>query len=93
MARNKKVRGLIPEHFGTVEEAAEFWDGHDLGDFWDLTSEANFEVDIQRRAFLTALEPQLARRLAERAHQQGISTETLINVWLREKLVETAQTK
>jgi predicted HicB family RNase H-like nuclease len=51
-----------------------------------LTQEARFEVDIQRRVFLTAIEPTLAKKLTVLAHQQGISTETLINVWLTEKI-------
>jgi len=41
-----------------------------------------------RRIFLTALEPELAKKLAARARKQGVSTETLINVWLTEKLAE-----
>jgi hypothetical protein len=55
MERGKTERDPVPEHFKTVEEAAEFWDGHDLGDYWDLTRPAEFDVDIQRRVFLTAL--------------------------------------
>ncbi len=88
MARSKKVRDSIPEHFRSIEEAAEFWDSHDLTDYFDMTREAKFEVDIQRRGFLTALEPELAKKLTECARKQGISTETLINVWLSEKLAE-----
>jgi len=80
----------IPKHFKTIEEAAEFWDTHDLADYWDLTREAHFDVDIQRRVFLTALEPELAKKLVARARKQGISTETLINIWLAEKLAEVS---
>ncbi len=87
---NKKKRDPIPQHFKSIEEAAEFWDSHDLADYWDLTREAHFEVDIQRRVFLTALEPTLAQRLTTLAHKQGVSTETLINVWLTEKAKEVA---
>ena len=93
MARSKKERDPIPEHFKSVEEAAEFWDSHDLGDYWDLTREADFEVDIQRRLFLTALEPGPAKKLTDCARRQGVSTETLINVWLSERLTESVQPK
>ena len=72
------------------EKIGEFWDSHDLADYWDQTSEVNFEVDLQRRVFLTALEPELAKKLANRAHKEGVSTETLVNVWLTEKLGEGA---
>ena len=70
----------------SIHELAQFWDTHDLADYWDLTREAHFEVDIQTHRFLAALEPELAKRLLVRARQRGVSTETLINVWLTEKL-------
>ncbi len=89
--KSKKDRDPVPEHFRTLDEAAGFWDSHDLADYWDQTSEANFEVDLQRRVFLTALEPELAKKLANRAHKEGVSTETLINVWLTQKLGEGAE--
>jgi len=92
MPGNRK-RDAVPRHFKSVGEAAEFWDSHDLADYWDLTREAQFEVDIQRRKFLTALEPALAKKLTARARRQGVSTETLINVWLTEKLAEVTQSK
>ena len=91
MRRSNKKREPIPQHFQSVAEAAEFWDSHDLADYWDQTREASFEVDIQRRVFLTALEPKLAKKLTECARKQGVSTETLINVWLTEKMAETSQ--
>jgi hypothetical protein len=91
MRRSNKKREPIPQHFQSVAEAAEFWDSHDLTDYWDQTREANFEVDIQRRVFLTALEPGLAKKLTACARKQGVSTETLINVWLTEKIIESAQ--
>jgi predicted HicB family RNase H-like nuclease len=90
MAKNNKVkRDPLPKHFDSVETAAEFWDNHDLTDYLDLTKEVQVETDIQRRVFLTALEPSLAQKLTSLAHKQGISTETLINVWLTEKVEAT----
>ena len=86
MRKNSKKRDPIPKHFKSIEEAAEFWDSHDLTDYWDMTSEAHFDVAIQRQMFLTALEPELAKKLTACAHERGISTETLINMWLTEKL-------
>ena len=92
MARSKRERVPIPDLFRSIEEAGEFWDNHDLGDYWDVTKEADFEVAIQRRVFLTALEPELAKKLTDYARKQGVSTETLINVWLSERLADGAQT-
>ena len=86
MPKSRKQRDPIPRHFQSVAEAAEFWDSHDLTDYWDQTREVEVEVDIQRRVFLTALEPELAKKLVACARKQGVSTETLINVWLTEKV-------
>jgi hypothetical protein len=44
MTGRKKERDPVPEHFGSIEEAAEFWDSHDLADYSDLTREADFEL-------------------------------------------------
>lgn len=85
MAGDKR-RDPIPDKFSSVQEAGEFWDSHDLTDYEDQTREVDFEVDLRRRVFLTALEPELAKKVAAYAHRQGISTETLINLWLDEKL-------
>ncbi len=93
MPRSSKKHEPIPRHFQNITEAADFWDGHDLTDYWDLTREADFEVDIQRRVFLTVLEPELAKKLTACARQQGVSTETLINVWLTEKVAAAGQHK
>ena len=93
MRRNRKKRDPIPRHFKSIEEAAQFWDSHDLADYWDLTREAHFQVEIQRRLFLTPLEPELAKKLVACARKQGVSTETLINVWLTEKLTAATQSK
>ena len=86
MAKSKHAREPIPEHFATIEEVAEFWDTHDLADYWDLTEAVDFEVDLQQRRYLVSLDPELAEELAAEAHKRGLSTETLINLWLSEKL-------
>ena len=93
MPRNRKQRDPIPRHFQSVAEAAEFWDSHDLTDYWDQTKEVKIEVDIRRRVFMTALEPELAKKLVSCARRQGVSTETLINAWLTEKVTTMTQGK
>lgn len=87
MSKSRRDRDPLPDSFASLEEASEFWDTHDLADYWDLTREVDLEVNLERRAFLTALEPELAKKLTARARQEGVSTETLINVWLTEKLL------
>ena len=87
MERNKP-RDPLPEQFTTIEEAAEFWDTHDLTDYWDLTEDVDFVVNLQQSRYLVALAPELAKQIATQAYKRGLSTETLINIWLTEKLQE-----
>jgi hypothetical protein len=92
MPKSKKKRDPIPASFNTLAEAGDFWGSHSLADYWDQTREVHFHVDLRRRVFLTALEPGLAEKLATRARQEGVSTETLINLWLAERLAAPPKT-
>jgi hypothetical protein len=77
----------IPESFASAEAAGEFWDRHDLGDYLDQTRPVEMEsCRIERRQYLLALEPALARKLSEAARQRGVSSEVLANLWLSERL-------
>jgi len=72
----------------SYEEIGEFWDNHDLADYWEQTEEAYFEVEIrsERRYFL--IEHTLADKMKEIAVRTGVSTETLLNLWVRDKIEE-----
>jgi hypothetical protein len=72
----------------TVEEIGDFWDEHSLADFWDQTHEVEFELRARRRRRVT-LEPEVYQRIEEQARARGITPETLINVWLVERLQTT----
>jgi len=79
----------VPE-FNTYEEEAAFWDGIDTSDFMEDDGEwFRFEVP-EKRALRVAILPEVANELAERARAQGVSVETLVNVWLIEHMHELA---
>jgi hypothetical protein len=88
MAKSK--RDPIPESFRSIEEAADFWDTHDLGDYWDQTKEVDFKVNIKSEKNYFAVEKGLARKVAQIAKSKGVSPETLLNLWIKEKVVESA---
>ena len=69
----------------TLDEIAEFWDSHSLADYWDQTQEVDFEVRGQRRRRIT-LDPEIYARIEAQARVRGISPETLVNLWLTERL-------
>jgi hypothetical protein len=70
----------------SIAEIAAFWDTHDLTDFEDQTHEVEIEVRLPRRRKVT-LAPELADRLADRARRDGVSIETLVNLWVGERLL------
>lgn len=80
----------IPK-FSSIDELVEFFETHDLGEYWDQMPEAHFDIDIKRRTHIFAIDEDLADRLTEVAKAKRIPSETLINVWLREKLLEQAR--
>jgi hypothetical protein len=86
MARNKSSISKA----STYEEIGEFWDTHDLTDYWDQTKPVEFEVELQSETTLFAIESGLSSRIRELAIQRGVSPETLLNLWVQEKLLEEA---
>jgi uncharacterized protein YfaS (alpha-2-macroglobulin family) len=71
----------------SIEEIAEFWDTHSVADYWDQTYEVEFEVRAKRRRRVT-LDPDVFEKIETRARERGVLTETLVNLWLAERLHE-----
>lgn len=86
MAKSKKSRDPLPEQFSSAEEAGEFWDTHSGADYEDYMQEAHFEVDLKRSVKEVRVADQVFRDVMKIARQQGIATETLVNLWLQEKV-------
>ncbi len=86
MAKSKKKRDPLPEQFASAEEAGEFWDNHSGADYEEYMQPVHFEVDLKRSVKEVRLADQVWRGVREVASQQGIATETLINLWLQEKV-------
>ena len=84
---NKRTpkRDPLPYDFGTYEAAAEFWDTHDLTDYEDSERDVpNVQINLVRRHF--RVDAEIAQRLHAVARERGVSSETLANLWLTEKL-------
>ncbi|HTE18860.1 MAG TPA: CopG family antitoxin [Armatimonadota bacterium] len=74
----------------SYQQIGEFWDTHDLADHWDQTQPAAFEVDLRSTATYYPLEQELSKKLRSIAERRGISSETLLNLWVQEKAGEEA---
>jgi len=77
---------VLPENFDTVEEMWSFWDTHSSADFEDVMEPIEVEIDLSSSRVYCPVAKDLVRQVRSRARQQGVSTETLINLWLQERL-------
>lgn len=77
----------------TYREIAEFWDTYDLGEHWDKTKPAEFEVDLQSEATYYPIEAALSERIRRIARKRGVSPETLLNLWLQQRLGKETMSK
>ncbi len=72
-----------------MKEAGEFWDTHSTADYEEIFGPVNVEIVLPpRRGKKVVLAADLAEKLSEIAIKQGVSTETLANLWLQEKLTQ-----
>ena len=67
----------------SFEEMGEFWDTHDFTDYNTDTPDVNFTITRT-----VSIEADLLTALEQQAHLRGVSVETLINLWLQQKLSE-----
>ena len=86
MSKKERKKGRIPE-FKTIEEEAEFWDTHDLTDYWDefkpikvrfadkLFDRVTIPVDADTLAQLDAL-----------AREEELNATALARRWVLERL-------
>ena len=70
----------------SINELVDFFETHDLGDYWEQMPEANFEIKIKKRKHLIALAEDVAAQVTKIAKAKKVSSEVLINTWLKEKL-------
>lgn len=87
MPKSKKIEP-IPENFKSLKEVSDFWDLHSAADYWDESQEATFEIDLDAEPRYFLLEREIAQKLHHIAKAEKIHAETLLNLWVQEKLME-----
>ena len=87
--KNKSIGETSISQVRSLKEIGEFWDTHSLADYWDQTHEVEFEVRSQPRRRVT-LTPEVFLKVETRARKRGLLPETLVNLWLVERLQATA---
>jgi hypothetical protein len=68
---------------------AAFWDTHSLADYWDQTEPATFDVSPEvRRRYVVSVDREVLIRIQRLARVRGISSESLVNLLLEQRLQE-----
>ncbi len=71
----------------TDEGIGEFWDTHDFTDFDNpAIPDVKFEIICA-----VPIEVELFAALEKQAQQRGVQVETLVNLWLQQRLTEQMQ--
>lgn len=83
---DKKVSSISKAE--TYEEMAEFWDTHSLADYDEQTYAVEMTFDPAARHSLVGIDPDLLDDLRRIASERHISTQTLVNLWLSERVMQ-----
>ena len=71
----------------TIEKMGEFWDTHDFTDFDNPDAP---DVDFHVRCAVP-IELDLLKLLEKQARLRGVKVETLVNLWLQQRLAKQTQ--
>lgn len=88
-----RQRDPLPESFSSLEEFWAFWDTHSTADYEGLMEDVDVRVNIRSSKIYCPVAKDIIAQVRTEARRQGVSTETLINLWLREKVTEAARDK
>ncbi len=80
MGKNKDL------HFETYEEAAEWFDEHDMSDYKYRMKPVDFHADLRKNRDWVELEHELAKYVRKIARERKVPTRLLVNEWLKERL-------
>ena len=69
-------------------EIGEFWNENDLGKVWGKTKKVRFDVVLEPEATYYPVEKDLSKKIQSVARKKGVSTDTLVNLWLEQKIRE-----
>jgi len=72
----------------SLRETADFWDSHDTADY--PLNKVEFEVDVSARQHYVAVDPDLLAEVRRTAHARGLTAESLVNLWLKERLQQVS---
>ena len=78
MGKNKKIKDM------TLNEASDFWDEHDFGEFDDIQEVDDIQFSLKKKKYV-GIDSELYALIKDKAKSLNKAEETLINEWLSEK--------
>jgi hypothetical protein len=70
------------------KEIGDFWDEHDLSEYWGKTRKVKFDVVLEPETTYYAVSKDLSEKIQSEARKQGVSSDALVNLWLEQKVKE-----
>jgi hypothetical protein len=87
MRKNKRKVDPIPDQFTSFEALANFWETHDLTDYEDQLKEVKYKIAAKpTRQFVLTLSDELTKTMQKAVRREGVSMQTLVNLWVQERL-------
>jgi len=86
----KRVKSTVSKTSSYVQ-MGEYWDEHDLSDVWESTEKADFDFIAEPQVTYFAVERSLSDKLRSMALAQGMSADTILNLWIQEKMLSAGQ--
>ena len=74
----------------SYKEIGEYWDIHNLTEVWGKTRKVNFDVQIESEVTYYPIEKSLSEKVQSIAKKKGVSSDTLVNLWIQQKLREVS---
>ncbi len=76
----------IPK-FKNYQEEAQFWDTHDISDYWEQGKSVKIKTSFPLSTRLELrIDGESAKKLADEARRKGLGPSTLARMWIKERL-------
>ena len=79
-------KNVLPDNLTSLDEFLEFWDTHSSADFEQSMETVAVEVELTSSKAYMPVAKDLLSKVRAQARRQGVSSETLVNLWLQERL-------
>jgi hypothetical protein len=90
MGDKQPERDALPENFADLAEFWDFWDTHSSADYEDDMEDVEVVIDLSSSKVYLPVAKDLLDKVRVQARRQGVSSETLVNLWLQERLSQSA---